>query len=198
MPRRRAGWWGEAVLVAVVAAVVVVLTRWALVEVFVIPTRSMEPALRPGDRVVASRVVTWAAEPGRGDVVVFRGAGSFGDDGRYAKRVIGVGGDRVTCCSPSGHLLVNGGPVTEPYVYPGDEPSDVRFDVVVPAGRLWVMGDHRSVSADSRAHLGDPGGGMVRVDRVVGRVVAVVWPPGRIGGVGRVEHLAPPGAGRTS
>ena len=172
--------------------------RAAVADVYLIPTASMEPLLRPGDRVVASRLVTWAGDVRRGDVVVFDGAGSFGDSSRYAKRVVGVGGDRVSCCASSGEVLVNAQPLTEPYVYPGDEPSEVQFDVVVPAGRLWVMGDHRSVSADSRAHLAAPGGGMVREDRVVGRVVAVVWPLDRISGVGRVEQVAAAASGRTS
>ncbi len=74
---------------------------------------------------------------------------------------------------------MNGEPLREPYLYPGDEASSVPFDVVVPAGRLWVMGDHRSDSADSRAHLGDPGGGMVPLDRVIGCAELISWPPER-------------------
>lgn len=193
-----ARWLTEVAAAVVLSAVLLVAVRATLMDVYVIPTASMEPLLRPGDRVVASRLVTWAGDLQHGDVVVFDGSGSFGDSGRYAKRVVGVGGDRVTCCGSAGRLVVNGRPVPEPYVYPGDEPSDVQFDVVVPAGRLWVMGDHRSVSADSRAHLADPGGGMVREDRVIGRVVAVVWPLDRISGVGRADEVAAAAAGRTS
>jgi len=80
------------------------------------------------------------------------------------------------CCDASGAITVNGQPLQEPYIYPGDVPSTQPFDVVVPEGSMWFMGDHRSASADSRAHLGDPGGGMVPVDRAIGRVVAVIWP----------------------
>ena len=72
----------------------------------------------------------------------------------FVKRVIGLPGDSVMCCNASGQLVVNGVRVAEPYLYPGDAASLQRFDIVVPAGRLWVMGDHRSDSADSRSHLG--------------------------------------------
>src|ERR1019366_8955467 len=71
--------------------------------------------------------------------------------------------------------------VTEPYLYPGDRPSDLTFNVTVPSERIWVMGDHRSDSADSRAHLSDSGRGMVRLDDVIGRAWMVYWPPGRAG-----------------
>jgi signal peptidase I len=99
----------------------------------------------------------------------------------YVKRVVGMPGDHVVCCDADGLLSVNDVAVEEPYLYPGDRPSDVTFDVTVPAQRIWVMGDHRSDSSDSRAHLGDPGGGMVRLDDVIGRVGLVYWPPSRAG-----------------
>jgi signal peptidase I len=91
------------------------------------------------------------------------------------KRVIGVPGDKVACCT-NGKVTVNGIPLDEPYIYPGDKPSDRQFSVTVPPNRLWVMGDHRSLSADSRVHMSDPGNGTIPEDNVVGRAFVLVWP----------------------
>jgi signal peptidase I len=175
----------------------------------VIPTASMAPTLRAGDRVLVSRIDYRVGDVHRGDVIVFAGDGVFdpprsqpssllaraGDafasalgvpvgEHDYTKRVIGLGGDHVICCDVAGRLTVNGVPLAEPYLPTGLDASLVRFDIVVPIGRLWVMGDNRRVSADSRAHLGDPGGGTVPLDHVVGRVVAVWWPLRRATGIG--------------
>jgi signal peptidase I len=105
----------------------------------------------------------------------------------YIKRVIGVPGDRVACCDAQGRVTVNGHPLVEtPYVYTDPQtgeqnrPSDGKFKVTVPAGHLWVMGDHREVSYDSRGHIGDPGGGTIPESRVIGRAFVVVWPLSRI------------------
>ena len=192
------------------------LVRGFLVQSFYIPSGSMEPTLRPADRILVNKI-GGASSLQRGDLVVFdgshtfadRAAGSGSDQGSavgrflgsmasrvsinlnesdYVKRVVGLPGDHVVCCDASGLLAVNDVAVQEPYVYPGDRPSDLTFDVTVPAGRIWVMGDHRSDSADSRAHLGDPGGGMVRVGDVLGRAGMIYWPPSRIG------VLSPPGS----
>ncbi|MBG0852206.1 signal peptidase I [Streptomyces spinoverrucosus] len=94
------------------------------------------------------------------------------------KRVVGVGGDRVQCCDTQGRVTVNGVPLNEDYLYPGNEPSATQFDITVPPGRLWVMGDHRSNSADSRSHQDTDYGGTVSEDEVVGRAVVIAWPLG--------------------
>ncbi|MFF6916766.1 signal peptidase I [Streptomyces sp. NPDC012466] len=94
------------------------------------------------------------------------------------KRVVGVGGDRVKCCDTQGRVTVNGVPLIEDYLYPGAAPSDTPFDITVPQGRLWVMGDHRNNSADSRAHQDTDYGGTVSEDEVVGRAMVIAWPFG--------------------
>ncbi|MFF4056781.1 signal peptidase I [Streptomyces sp. NPDC001668] len=150
-----------------------------VVRPFQIPSGSMENGLRIGDRVLVNRLAyRFGAEPRRGDVVVFDGTGYFGD-GDYIKRVVGVGGDHVVCCDEKGRIEVNGRSVDESgFLYPGDSPSSVSFDVEVPDGALFVLGDHRSVSSDSRNHLGSPGGGMIPVDAVLGRADWIIWPAG--------------------
>lgn len=103
------------------------------------------------------------------------------------KRVIGVGGDHVKCCDAQGRMTVNGVPLSESdYLFPGNAPSDAPFDITVPKGRLWVMGDHRGDSADSRAHQNTDYGGTVSLDSVVGRAVLIGWP------VGHWSHLQEP------
>ncbi|HWG65444.1 MAG TPA: signal peptidase I [Streptosporangiaceae bacterium] len=100
----------------------------------------------------------------------------------YVKRVIGIPGDHVACCNAKGQVTVNGVGLSEKsYLYPGNPPSTTRFSMTVPPGRLWVMGDHRSVSYDSRGHVGDPGGGTIPINKVVGRAFLILWPPSRFG-----------------
>lgn len=144
---------------------------------FQIPSGSMENGLRIGDRVLVNKLAyRFGAEPRRGDVVVFDGTGYFGD-ADYIKRVVGVGGDHVVCCDKEGRIQVNGRSVDESsFLYPGDSPSSVDFDVAVPDGTLFVLGDHRGESSDSRDHLGSPGGGMIPVTEVIGRADWIVWP----------------------
>jgi signal peptidase I len=217
------------VAVVLVASLAVALTRALLVQSFVVPTGSMTPTVDPGDRVLVSRLAYTTGPIRRGDVIVFDGSGVFDRQSQpartalaglgrsvaalfslpvgstdYVKRVVGLPGERVVCCDSAGRITVDGTPLAESYVKPGDAASTVRFDIVVPSDRLWVMGDHRSDSADSRAHLGDPGGGTVPVDRVVGRVVSIYWPLSHAGGVGRglsaktgVADGVPPSIGRT-
>ncbi|MFD6418062.1 signal peptidase I [Streptomyces sp. NPDC060194] len=199
-PWRRAGLGGLVLLVALL------LLSTFVAQPFLIPSGSMEPAMRDGDRVLVNKVAyRFGSEPERGDAVVFDGAGSFVPEGTsgadYVKRVVGVGGDRVVCCDEDGRIAVNGRSLDETQLKPGDAPSRVDFDIVVPEDRLFVLGDHRSASRDSRDHLGEPGGGMVPVDRVVGRADWIVWPADRWTSLERPRAYAEvpdpdPGGGR--
>jgi signal peptidase I len=168
---------GRISLTLLVFLVFLLLLNTFVLRPFEIPSGSMESGLRIGDRVLVNKLAyRFGAEPRRGDVVVFDGTGYFGD-ADYIKRVVGVGGDHVVCCDKEGRIRVNGRSVDEStFLYPGDSPSTVPFDVVVPDGTLFVLGDHRSDSSDSRDHLGSPGGGMVPVDDVIGRADWIVWP----------------------
>jgi signal peptidase I len=199
------GWWAQwrrTFLLAAGCAAALLLVSHFVVEPFEVPSTSMENTLRVGDRVLVDKLAyRFGGTPQRGDVIVFDGKDSFrqtsGTD--YVKRVIGVGGDRVTCCDRQGRLMVNGHPLDETYLRPGDDPSRVAFDIVVPEGRLWVMGDHRDDSSDSRDHLGDPGGGTVPVGRVIGRADWIGWPVGHWTRLRRPAAFAavpPPPAGR--
>lgn len=173
--------WGRTILLAAAGVTALLLVGTFVAQPFQVPSGSMEGTLRIGDRVLVDKLAyRFGGTPERGDVIVFDGKDSFTPDSGtdFVKRVIGVGGDRVTCCDARGRMTVNGRPLDETYLYPGDTPSRVPFDIVVPDGKLWVMGDHRDVSRDSRGHLGDPGGGSVPVGRVIGRVDWIVWPAG--------------------
>ncbi|MGW7545556.1 signal peptidase I [Streptomyces sp. NPDC054770] len=169
------GGWITVTLFACLAFLLVLNTFVA--QPFQIPSGSMEQGLRIGDRVLVNKLAyRFGAGPRRGDVVVFDGSGYFGD-ADYIKRVVGVGGDHVVCCDKKGRIEVNGRPVDETaFLYPGDTPSTVPFNVDVPDGTLFLLGDHRGDSSDSRDHLGSPGGGMVPVSRVIGRADWIVWP----------------------
>ncbi|MFI8131002.1 signal peptidase I [Streptomyces diastaticus] len=173
-----------------VCVVFVLLFSAFVLQPFQIPSRSMEPALRVGDRILVNKLAyRFGDEPRRGDVVVFDGTEYFGE-GDFVKRVVGTGGDRVVCCDARGRLAVNGTVVDESYLPPGDRASSVPFDVVVPTGRLFLLGDHRSDSRDSRDRLGSPGGGMLPVEQVIGRAQWVGWPLSRWSSVGHSGALA--------
>ena len=168
---------GRISLTLLVCLVFLLLLNAFVVQPFQIPSGSMENGLRIGDRVLVNKLAyRFGAEPRRGDVVVFDGTGYFGN-ADYIKRVVGVGGDRVVCCDKDGRIEVNGRSVDEStFLFPGDSPSTVPFTVVVPEGTLFVLGDHRGDSSDSRDHLGSPGGGMIPVSDVIGRADWIVWP----------------------
>ena len=191
----------ELVLLLALALLLAVGIKALFVQAFYIPSGSMENTLRLNDRILVEKVSYWGSgSPQRGDIVVFSDPGGWLDasespqpqnivaralelvglfptGGHLVKRVIGVGGDTVACCDKQGRVTVNGTPLHEQsYLAPGQRPSLITFKEKVPKGYLWVMGDNRSESADSRVHLGDPGGGFVPVDDVVGKVVAVIWP----------------------
>ena len=170
---------GRITLTLRVCLLFLLLLSTFVVRPFQIPSGSMEQALRIGDRVLVNKLAyRFGAVPQRGDIVVFDGTGYFGH-ADYVKRVVGVGGDHVVCCDREGRIQVNGRPVDESgFLYPGDSPSTVPFDVVVPGGTLFVLGDHRSDSSDSRDHLGSPGGGMIPVGDVIGRADGIIWPFG--------------------
>jgi signal peptidase I len=122
-------------------------------------------------------IVRWASEFGHAVVGLFGISPGVHD---YIKRVIGLPGDHVVCCNAQGQVTVNGVPLSEKsYLYPGNPPSMTKFSIRVPPGRLWVMGDHRNVSYDSRGHIGDPGGGTIPESQVVGRAFLIIWPTSR-------------------
>jgi signal peptidase I len=198
-------WWVELPILLVFALVLALLIKSFVVQAFYIPSSSMENTLEIGDKVLVNKLVYDFRSIHRGDIIVFNGDGSwdpvpaqpapllsrlwasvsglFGTAPGvhdYIKRVIGVPGDHVACCNSRGQVMVNGVPLSEKsYLYPGDAPSEQRFSIIVPAGRLWVMGDHRSVSWDSRGHMTDPGDGTIPENHVVGRAFVIVAPISR-------------------
>ncbi|MFE7287714.1 signal peptidase I [Streptomyces noursei] len=153
---------------------------------YTVPTDSMAPTIAPGARVLAEKVS--GSEIRRGDVVVFKDT-TWGDL-PMVKRVVGVGGDKVACCTKKGLLTVNGTPVEEPYLQ-GDGPaSPIGFKAVVPTGQLFLLGDHRNDSLDSRVHLTDGDHGAVPRSAVEARVDARVWPLDSLGVLQRPESFA--------
>lgn len=210
--RRGLPLWQEVPLLLVIAFCLALLVRTFLLQAFYIPSGSMEETLLAGDRVLVNKVVYEVREPARGEVVVFRGTeswspqhaldtdiGMFTRVGRtigelvgisrptekdYIKRIIGLPGDRVSCCDVEGRVFVNGQPLDEDYITfnapLNDSPDDApdcrtrRFDeVVVEPGQMFVMGDQRAISQDSRCQ------GQVPIDNIIGRAFVIVWPSAR-------------------
>lgn len=205
--RRQRPLWQEMLLLIATALGLAIIIKTFFVQAFYIPSVSMDDTLVKDDRILVEKVSYWSGDVQRGDIVVFDDSGEwlgaseaqhatnpltqtlelFGlypTGGHLVKRVIGIGGDHVQCCDDQGRVTVNGVPLREgSYLPPGVRPSDGpggTFDVHVPADHLWVMGDNRGASSDSRAHK-DLGTGFVPVDDVVGKVFLVVWPPDHAG-----------------
>ncbi|GAA2968070.1 signal peptidase I [Streptomyces enissocaesilis] len=149
---------------------------WGAVQYkpYTVPTDSMAPSIKAGDRVLAQRI--GGGEVRRGDVVVFT-APVWGDL-PMVKRVVGVGGDKIACCGEDGRLTLNGKPLDEPYLRDGEPASITPFTAEVPEGHLFLLGDERRTSVDSRGHIQDAARGTVEVSRVDARVDAVAWPLG--------------------
>ncbi len=215
--RKKGSLLKELPILVVVALVVSLFIKTFLVQFFYIPSGSMENTLQIKDRVAVNKVPFISKNISRGDVVVFRDPDNWlpeiidYDTNKYVskaksalvavgvlpnptkqylvKRVVGVAGDHIVCCTKAGNLTINDIEVTEPYIYAGNKPSEMKFDVTVPEGKLWVMGDHRGASADSRYHQEDINKGFVPVSRVTGRVVAVIWPFKNITYVPKVDVL---------
>ncbi|MGJ9414021.1 signal peptidase I [Aeromicrobium sp. CF4.19] len=197
--------WQESILLIVTALVMAVVVKAFFVQAFYIPSESMEPTMLVDDKILVQKVSYWGGgDPDRGDVVVFDDPGGWLNDtqtpsasnpvqrgleliglfptgGHLIKRVVGVGGDSVECCDQEGRLQVNGESIDERYLLDPSANADLEFDVEVPEGYLWVQGDNRGNSADSRVHQGDPGGGFIPVESVVGKAWLRVWPWKRIG-----------------
>ncbi|WP_446034951.1 signal peptidase I, partial [Streptomyces olivaceus] len=208
--KKQRSFWKELPILIGIALVLALLIKTFLVQAFSIPSSSMENTLQIGDRVLVDKLTPWfGSEPDRGEVVVFHdpddwlageptpdpnalqtvlswiGLMPSADEKDLIKRVIGVGGDTVEC-NKTGPLKVNGKALNEPYVYAGNTPCSEdeqggQFKVTVPEGKIWVMGDHRQNSRDSRYNQSDKNGGMVPVDEVVGRAIVVAWPMNRWG-----------------
>jgi signal peptidase I len=204
--KRSRSFWRELGVIVTAALVLTILLKAFVVQVFSIPSGSMENTLMVGDRVLVNKLVYRFRSIDRGDIVVFSGQGSWdppappgpgnpvirlwddltnlvgisapGTD--YIKRVIGLPGDRVACCDAHGRVTVNGVPLNEgSYIHPGESPSQLQFGITVPPGRLWVMGDNRADSDDSRFRMEAPGQGTIPESAVVGRAFVIIWPSSR-------------------
>ncbi|GIE93632.1 signal peptidase I [Paractinoplanes rishiriensis] len=188
--KRRGSFWRELPILLGVAILVAFLVRAFVLQTFYIPSPSMEHTLNVLDRVLVNKLVYDFRDPRRGEIIVFKApqnwqSGADGED--FIKRIIGTPGDRVECCDAQGRLMINGHSLDEPYIYRDadgrqDKPAEDKFAITVPAGRLWVMGDHRSASGDSLQHYEDTESvdeATIPQDSIIGRAFTVFWPVGR-------------------
>jgi signal peptidase I len=188
--KRRGSFWRELPILLGVAFLVALLVRFFVLQTFYIPSPSMEHTLNVWDRVLVNKLVYDFREPRRGEIIVFEApadwrSGTEGED--FIKRIIGVPGDHVVCCDDQERLMINGHSLDEPFIYTDadgqqDPAADEKFDITVPAGRLWVMGDHRTASGDSLEHwqqTDDIQSATIPTDSVIGRAFTVFWPVSR-------------------
>ncbi|WP_250027267.1 signal peptidase I [Paractinoplanes maris] len=189
--KRRSSFWRELPILLGVAVLVAVLVRAFVLQTFYIPSPSMEHTLNVLDRVLVNKLVYDFRDPHRGEIIVFEApsewqSGAEGED--FIKRIIGIPGDKISFDPDVNKLSINGVLLDEPYIYHDadgqqDPPASREFEVTVPAGRLWVMGDHRSASGDSLEHFNDSGDNVqeatISEDSIVGRAFTVFWPVGR-------------------
>ncbi|HKD97765.1 MAG TPA: signal peptidase I [Micromonosporaceae bacterium] len=188
-PAKKGNFWKELPILLGAAVVVALLVRTFVVQTFYVPSDSMEHTLNLNDRVLVNKLVYDFRDPRRGEVIVFTSPLDWREDPSqkdFVKRVIGVPGDHVVCCDGQGNLTINGVSLAEPYIQRTTETNQASpdtFDVTVPAGRLWVMGDNRPSSADSRYHFRISKGNLqdstIPISSVIGRAFVLFWPVGR-------------------
>ena len=206
-PKKQPSLLRELVTVVGTALILSILVRTFLIQAFYVPSASMEDTLQENDRIIVSKISTQFTGVNRENVIVFHDPGGWLGEGfpnpydtpvgrvlqaigivpansgnDLVKRVIGVANDTVKCCDIQGRIVLNGAGIDEPYIKDGSTTDQVTFEVLVPEGHVFVMGDNRGNSEDSRFHL-DKNNGMVPEEEIIGRVAMRIWPIGRIGGI---------------